>query len=125
MIAINERIRQVRTALNLTQQEFAEQILIAQSSLGEIETRGRKVNKRVVQIICSQFSVNEDWLKNGNGEMFGDEVPDIRKEHLIKIYNQLTKPLQDCLIEHSESLLKVHNANTITNKKEQSKKRKK
>ena len=125
MIAINERIRQVRTTLNLTQQDFAEQILIAQSSLGEIESRGRKVSKRVIQIICSRFGVNEDWLNNGDGEMFDKEPPDIRKEHLIKIYNQLTKPLQDCLIEHSESLLKVHNANTITNKKEQSKKGKK
>lgn len=123
MIEINDRIKQVRTALNLTQQEFAEQILIAQGSLGEIENGRRNVNKRVLQIICTKFGVNEDWLKNGIGEMFDDEAPDIRKEYLIKIYNQLTKPLQECLIEHSESLLKVHNE--ITNKKEQPKKRKK
>jgi len=119
MIEVNERIKQVRTALNLTQQEFANQILIGQSSLGEIETRGRKVNKRVIQIICTQFGVNEDWLKNGNGEMFDAEKPDTRKEHLINIYNQLTKPLQNCLIEHSESLLRVHKENIIIDKNEQ------
>ena len=119
MVEVNKRIKQVRTALNLTQQEFAKRILIGQSSLGEIETRGRKVNKRVIQIICTQFGVNEDWLKNGNGKMFDIEKPDIRKEHLINIYNQLTKPLQDCLIEHSESLLKLHNGNIIIDKNDQ------
>jgi hypothetical protein len=49
--------------------------------------------------------------------MFDIEKPDIKLEHLIEIYKQLNRPLQNYLLEQSENLLKLHNENTITEKK--------
>jgi len=106
MNPINERIKQVRTVLDVSQREFSRQIFISQSSYGEIETGVRNVNERVIQLICSQYNVNKEWLKNGNGEIFNIEKPDIRLEHLIEIYKKLDTSLQNYLVDQSELLLK-------------------
>ena len=116
MNKINQRIKLLRSELNISQNEFSKRIFIGQSSLGEIETGTRNVNDRIIQLICSEFNVNKDWLKTGKGQMFDTEKPDIKLEHLIDIYKQLEKPLQEYLLEQSESLLKLHNDNTIIKK---------
>jgi len=116
MNPINERIKQVRSEIKLSQREFAKRIFFSQSTYGEIETGVRKVNDRMIQIISTEFNVNREWIKTGKGEMFNIEKPDIKLEHLIEIYKQLEKPLQKYLLEQSEALLKLHNENTITEK---------
>jgi len=116
MNEVNERIRQIRANLKITQKEFCKQIPISQSSLGEIETGVRNVNDRIIQLISTQFKVNKDWIKSGAGNMFDPEKPDIRLEHLVEIYKQLDKPLQDYLLNQTESLLKLNTENIITKK---------
>jgi transcriptional regulator with XRE-family HTH domain len=116
MDKINQRIKLLRSELNISQTEFSKKIFISQSSLGEIETGVRKVNDRIIQLICSEFNINKDWIKTGQGSMFDIEKPDIKLKHLIEIYKQLDKLSQECLLEQSESLLKLHNENTITKK---------
>ena len=116
MISVNERIKQLRSVLKISQKEFSKKIYIAQSTYGEIETGVRKVNDRILQLICSQFNVNKDWLKNGKGEMFGEEKPDIGLEHLNEIYKQLDKTLQKYLLEQTELLFKLNNENKIIKK---------
>jgi transcriptional regulator with XRE-family HTH domain len=117
MNPINQRIKQVRTTLKLSQRDFSKQVYVSQTTLGEIETGVRKVNDRIIQLISTEFNVNKDWLKNGKGTMFPDDKPDLRIEHLINIFKQLDKTLQDYLIEQSESLLKLNTENTIKKKK--------
>ena len=109
MNTVNERIKQIRTVLKISQQNFSKKIYISQSTYGEIETGVRKVNERIIQLICSQFNVNKDWLKIGKGEMFGEEKPDMGLEHLTEIYKNLDKTLQEYLIEQTELLFKLHN----------------
>ena len=116
MNKINQRIKLVRSELQISQNEFSKKIFISQSSLGEIETGTRNVNDRIIQLICSEFNVNKNWIKTGQGNMFDVEKPDIKLDHLIEIYKQLNKPLQEYLLEQSESLLKLHNENTIIKK---------
>ena len=117
MNQINERIKQVRSVINISQREFSKKIYISQGSYGEIETGVRNVNDRIIQLICSQYNVNKEWLKTGKGEMFfSEEKPDIRLEHLIDMYKKLNKPLQDYLVDQTELLFKVYNE-SITKKK--------
>ena len=116
MNPVNQRIKQVRTFLNITQTDFSQQIFSSQSTLGEIETGVRKVNDRIIQLISTQFNVNKNWLKTGEGDMFETEKPDIRVDHLIELYKQLDNPLQKYLIEQTELLVKMNNENTITKK---------
>lgn len=67
---MNERIRQIRKALDLTQQEFADRIGLKRNSIANYEI-GRNVPIDAVIIsICREFNVNETWLRTGEGEMF-------------------------------------------------------
>ena len=116
MNPVNDRIKKIRSVLKLTQVNFSKKIFISQGSYNDIETGTRKVNERIIQLICSQFSINKDWLKTGKGEMFYKEKPDIGLEHLIEIYKQLDKPLKEYLLEQSELLLKFNDENKIKKK---------
>ena len=117
MNPVNDRIKKIRSVLKLTQVNFSKKIFISQGSYNDIETGTRKVNERIIQLICSQFSINKDWLKTGKGEMFYKEKPDIGLEHLLEIYKQLDKPLKEYLLEQSELLLKLNDKNSIKKRK--------
>jgi transcriptional regulator with XRE-family HTH domain len=77
---INKRIKDIRLALGLTQIQFANRLGIRQSSLSAIENGiTETVDERNIRIICKEFSVNEDWLRYGDGEMFRNE------ENMLKL----------------------------------------
>ena len=68
---INKRIKEIRKALGMTQVQFSDRLGIRQSSLSAIESgETGKVDERNIRIICTEFNVNEEWIRNGAGEMF-------------------------------------------------------
>lgn len=67
---MNDRIKQLRKHLNLTQQQFAEQIGSVQNTITGYETGRRVPSNQVITLICKTFDVNEEWLRTGKGEMF-------------------------------------------------------
>lgn len=107
MKTIYDRIKEVRKKLKLSQVEFSERIFLSKSFYSDIEIGKKKVNDRIIFIVCKQFNVNEEWIRTGKGEMFIDTLPDIRKERLLNIYYQLEGSLRDCLVEQSGILLKL------------------
>ncbi|GHT61635.1 hypothetical protein FACS1894109_20310 [Spirochaetia bacterium] len=107
MNIVNERIKELRLVLEISQRQFAKQIFVSQGLIGEIELGHKKVNNRIVHLISSQFKVNIEWLKSGKGEMFSDTPPDVRLEHIIEIFNKLDRTLQDYLLLQSKELLKI------------------
>ena len=85
-MSINDRVREVRNALNLTQKEFGQKITLAQTYLSQIEKGDRDVTEKIFKIICLQFSVNEEWLRTGTGEMFVED-DNVLLSQLAKQYN--------------------------------------
>lgn len=69
-LTINERVKMARKALNLTQIEFGDKVGISQGHLTSIESGKRTVTDKSVIAICATFSINEEWLRTGTGEMF-------------------------------------------------------
>jgi len=69
-LLINERVKAVRKALNLTQSEFGNKITLAQTYLSQIEKGDREVTEKIQKLICLTFNVDEMWLKTGEGTMF-------------------------------------------------------
>lgn len=67
---MNERIKKLRKALDLTQQEFADRIGVKRNTIATYEI-GRNIPlDAVISSICREFSVSEEWLRTGAGEMF-------------------------------------------------------
>jgi transcriptional regulator with XRE-family HTH domain len=69
-LSINHRVKQVRESLHLTQAQFSKIIALSGGYLAGVELEKRKVNDRLVKLICSSFNVREQWLRSGEGEMF-------------------------------------------------------
>ncbi len=69
-MSLGERIKKVRKGLDLTQQEFANRIGSSANVLTNYETGRRNPSGSVINNICKEFNVREEWLRTGEGEMF-------------------------------------------------------
>ena len=82
---MNERIKELRKVLNLTQQQFADRIGIKRNTIANYEIGRNDPVETVLVMICREFNVNREWLLNGIGEMFAPESND-ELEALAKKY---------------------------------------
>lgn len=69
-MTIGDRIKELRKELDLTQAAFAEKIGLRATAIGLYESGDRAVTERSILAICREYNVNEEWLRNGTGEMF-------------------------------------------------------
>ena len=67
---MKDRIKKIRKELDLTQQEFADRIGIARGNIAAYEVGKNAPSDSVISLICREFSVNENWLRTGEGDMF-------------------------------------------------------
>ena len=105
---MKDRIKQIRTELGISQQEFGKRLEVGNSAVSVWE-RGRKVPARVVSRICEKFNVNRAWLESGDGPMFGDPKP-IAPENLddarIATAMMILKELDDASLEAGVDVLR-------------------
>ena len=101
-----QRIREIRNALGLSQAKFAEGISVSSGYLAGIELGYRKLNDRIVRLICVQYHVNEVWLRDGVGEMF-IERSDARLEHIIRVFQGLRPEFQDYVLDQIDRLMEL------------------
>lgn len=66
---MNNRIKEVRKANNLTQDEYAEKLRISKNYVCLLETGKKAPGDRLISDICREFSISEAWLRYGEGEM--------------------------------------------------------
>lgn len=67
---MENRIKQIRKELNLTQQEFADRVGVKRGGIANYEIGRNELSDAVISLICREFNINEIWLRTGNGEMF-------------------------------------------------------
>ena len=85
---INERFRSVRLSLEkkMSQEAFAEKIGLSRSELSNIEYGKTEPKEFTIRQVCDQFSVNDLWLRTGEGEMFRELS---REEELAKFIGEV------------------------------------
>ena len=67
---MGERIKELRSVLRLTQEDFSSRVSLARNTVANYECGRREPNNSVITLICREFDVNEDWLRTGEGDMF-------------------------------------------------------
>lgn len=73
---MNERIKQLRAELNLSQRQLAKYLGITNTAVSKIENGENKLSEQNIIIICTTFNVNEEWLRTGEGNIFiGNRYP--------------------------------------------------
>ncbi|WPK10740.1 helix-turn-helix transcriptional regulator [Lysinibacillus louembei] len=107
-MSTNQRVKEIRLALNLSQAKFATAIAISNGYIAGIELGNRKVNDRLIKLICSTFNVNENWLKNGEGDMFKNPA-DTKFEMAMNVFKELNPDYQEFVLKQIDELLKIQN----------------
>ena len=101
----NERVKELRKSLGLTQEKFGERVGLKKSAISQIESGVNGVTDQLRLAVFREFNVNEDWLRTGEGSMFvepdedeeiarfvGDVLsgqPDFRRR-LISVLSRMT-----------------------------------
>ena len=101
----NERVKELRKSLGLTQEKFGERVGLKKSAISQIESGVNGVTDQLRLAVFREFNVNEDWLRTGEGSMFveldedeeitkflGDilsDQPDFRRR-LISVLSRMT-----------------------------------
>jgi transcriptional regulator with XRE-family HTH domain len=107
---IKERMKEVRKTVGLTQAKFAERIAVSTGYLAAMEIGDKKVNERTIRLVGAAFSVDEHWLRTGEGTMYNDSAAvDLAK--LIGLFNSLSPKFQTCALIQLEALSELDNKN--------------
>lgn len=67
---LNTRLKAIRKAISLSQEEFGKKLGITGAAISKIESGNRNVTEQMTLAIIREFDVNEQWLRTGEGEMF-------------------------------------------------------
>lgn len=76
---MNQRIKEVRRSLGLSQEEFGRRLGITKSAVSRIESSSNGASGQTVKSICREFSIDYAWLTTGQGEMFAENDDQIIK----------------------------------------------
>lgn len=110
---MHERIQKIRKHFGMNQRDFAKRIDIGQSTLAMFETGDRTPRDIHINRICSEFGVNEQWLRTGEGgddNMFikvsEDDRFSLNLGKLSTTQNQMLINMINSIVEASPEKLK-------------------
>lgn len=90
---IHERIRYLRKEkLHITQEAFGNPLGLTRANIANIEAERVSVTERVIIGICDKYDVNEEWLRNGTGDMF---IELSREEYIAEFIGRILKDKED------------------------------
>lgn len=131
MMEVYERIRELRkNYLRLSQTDFGNRLGVSRSVIKNIELNAlaRPDQKlSLIKLICKEFSVNEDWLLNGNEPMFVEpdtfSLDEFMKQRgatelelrIVKTYFDLDPDTREMLVDHFRKGLAAPRAEPIRN----------
>jgi len=101
----NQRIKQLRETLKLSQVKFSKPVAISPGHIASIELGNRNVPDRIVKIISFVYGASEQWLKSGAGEMFRVHPSGEKHDIILELFDELTPENQNSAIQQVRALL--------------------
>lgn len=98
----NTRIKYLRTTLNISQEQLGQSIGISKSGISAIENGTRNVTEKHIKLIAIAYNINEEWLRNGTGEIFEQLA---EQEKIIKYTSLLFKNPKSSIVESIKNLI--------------------
>lgn len=80
---MNERIKQLRQEFHLSQDAFGKRLGVTGAAISRMEAGERAITEQMLLAICREFNVNEEWLRNGTGEMFNTMSQDEELAYIV------------------------------------------
>ena len=107
-MTIHQRLVLLRKSLKLTQAVFSKDISISNGYQADLELGNKKLNPRIIRLICSTYNVSRRWLETGEGEMF-IRNPGDKLEKVKDIFRQLDPAFQDFVLNQMDGLILLQN----------------
>ena len=98
MTTINERVKILRKSEELNKKEkmtmecFGARLGVQKTAISKIEHGDNGVTDTMFKMICREFDVNPDWLRDGIGDMF---VVKNRNEEVKEFFDRVLKDEAD------------------------------
>lgn len=89
---VENRIRELRKALGLTQSAFGSRLGVKGNTIANYESNLRAPSDAIIFSICREFDVNEDWLRTGSGDMF---ITKTRSQEIVDFMSELMNDPDD------------------------------
>ena len=84
---LNERVREARNALGLSQTEFGARIGVSIDVIKNIENNRTNPSNLLLNHMCEIHHVNREWLETGEGEMF---EPSTQQDETAKLIESIS-----------------------------------
>ncbi len=105
-----DRVKQVRKNKGLTLEKFGERVGVTKQTVSRIENGVNALTEQMLLSICREFGVNEDWLRNGNGDMFKERSPSEEVGYFVEEileYDGHGNPFYDMIIEMMKTYVEL------------------
>lgn len=105
---MNERLKTARKSLGLSQTEFGARIGVTDGAISRLEKGSNNLTDQMILSVCREFSINETWLRTGNGEMFIKNESNIIRQ-LAKEYelDELDRQILEAYLKFPDTQRKV------------------
>ena len=67
---MKNRIKEIRKDKKMSMEKFGELIGLKKNSISQLESGVNSPSDVTIKSICREFSVNEEWLRHGTGDMY-------------------------------------------------------
>jgi len=106
---INNRLKEIRKSLKISQSDFASKIGLAQSGYSQIETGENTLTEQNIKLICLIYNVNESWLRSGKGEMFNHNAKpkDEDEKRLLDMFRCLSPEMRVFVLKKVKECLRL------------------
>lgn len=100
-----DRVKSVRSTLDLTLDKFGEKLGVKKAALSAIENGKRNLTEQMAKSICREYNVSYDYLIYGEGEMFDDLPQTVLDELCIQHHlDDLDRTLIEMYLEMPEQI---------------------
>ena len=83
---MNNRIKQIRKSLGLTQAEFGKRLGLKQNSIALIESGERNTSEQTIHSLEREVNVQEKWLRTGEGQPY---IEMSKKERIARFLGEV------------------------------------
>ncbi len=113
---MNERIKELRRTLKISQEKFGNRIRISGASVSKIESGENNPSEQTISLIVSEFNVSERWLREGTGDMFNESASEVERlvkkysfpdivGKLLTVYESLNERQQEAVLEYAQRFI--------------------
>lgn len=70
---MNERLKELRKALKLSQEEFGRRLGVSNTAISKLENGENNVTEQMAKLVSAEFNVRLVWINEGVGDMFKED----------------------------------------------------